>query len=62
VVVGCGQGGESREPPVTRDGDGLNPPQSAVGQSQAQKLLNRGDIQLWEGRRLVIQLKAKLVA
>ena len=23
VVVGCGQGGEDREPPVTRDGDGL---------------------------------------
>ena len=23
MVVGCGQGGKDREPPITRDGDGL---------------------------------------
>jgi hypothetical protein len=29
---------------------------------QSQNLLERHDIQLWEGRRLVIELKAKWVA
>jgi hypothetical protein len=29
---------------------------------QSQKLLDRNDIQLWQGRRLVTRLKAKLVA
>jgi hypothetical protein len=29
---------------------------------QSQKLLDRNDIQLWQGRRLVARLKAKLVA
>ena len=33
---------------------------SAVRQSQ--KLLDRHDIQLWEGRRLVTRLKSKFVA
>jgi hypothetical protein len=28
----------------------------------SQKLLDRNDIQLWQGRRLVTRLKAKLVA
>jgi hypothetical protein len=28
----------------------------------SQKLLGRNDIQLWQGRRLVTRLKAKLVA
>jgi hypothetical protein len=29
---------------------------------QSQKLLDHNDIQLWQGRRLVTRLKAKLVA
>jgi hypothetical protein len=33
---------------------------SAIGQSK--KLLERHDIQLWEGRRLVTRLKRKFVA
>jgi hypothetical protein len=28
----------------------------------SQKLLDRNDVQLWQGRRLVTRLKAKLVA